>query len=124
MPIAQPIQRYSLKRREKIIELEDADGEIVVVILREMIGPQREEFENIMSGRMTIDANGNPVGTKDARGLASDLISRHAILQKNGQPINAALIDQWPSSTQVAIAAECAKLSGLDKKAQESAKNA
>ncbi len=115
-------KRLSLRRKEEEVEIEMEDGSIQTFVVKELLGPERDKFMNLMNTRMSIDAKGNPTGIKDVTGLQSSLLSM-AVFGPNGKPFTQQEIDTWPAFTQTELFSIAQELSGLNKKAEGDAKN-
>jgi hypothetical protein len=116
----QPL-RFKAKRRTKAAEVEEEDGSITKVVLKEMMGTDRDAYQELVAGKVKRGKDGLPVsGTK---GMTTELIARHAFAE-DGKPLSKRIIDNWPSSCQLMILKECMELSGLGgDEAKEAAKN-
>lgn len=134
-PLRPAIKRYSLRRQEIPLYLEDPEtGELQGHVLREMKSTERDLYMNAASGRMKDGG----AGVTDFRGLYAQLICRclyRADLtedQETGEikienvaekPVSALVINGYPSSTQSELFDECQEINGLNRRARETAKN-
>lgn len=124
MPPMEPGEpkRYSLKRKEIPVILEDpetgADGDY---ILREITGKSRDAYLNMINSRM--GTNGN---LRDTRGIQSTLIS-WSLFRVNADgsetQVKIAEVEAFPGSVQDALHKDAQLLSALGKKAEDKEKN-
>lgn len=110
------------KRRETLITLDGTQ-----YVLRELDGAGRDEFLQYTTRNIRLDENGKPELTNnDLRGQSAMLISMSLLdPEKNFAPaFSKETIQTWSSSTIEELYKESARLSGLDRRAKETAKNA
>lgn len=117
----QTIPRFCVKRREQVIQIEGQDGEVQNFTLRELTGEGRDDFMNIMS-RKIVTTNPAAPQVKDHRGTCSALLAR-TLYDDKGVLVPEQTIQTWPTTMQEELFKLSVKLSALDKKAEEEAKN-
>jgi hypothetical protein len=122
-PTPEPeVKRFRLVRKQIPVELEDAGGKVLRCVMRELDGQERDKFLNIMSTRMKTDAKGKPSGVKDFTNLQASLLVA-SLFKPDGKPFTSAELQKFPSSTQTELFKMAQKLSGLDEKPEDDAKN-
>lgn len=104
--------RISVLRKSQPVELEVAEGELVLYAIKEMTGAQRDEYFNKTAQRTTRDANGEVIGMKDYKGLYSTLLS-FCVYDADGKPIPESKIQEWPDTAQKALFEIARDLNGL-----------
>lgn len=112
------IPRFTKKRKEEPIEIEDLDGTVKSYIVREITGPQRAAYMGNVVGRTKIDGEGNPIGMKDMTGLQETLIAMSLFDDKN-LPVPMKMIEDMPSTSIGGLFEIAQRISGLDKKAND-----
>lgn len=128
--------RFSLKRREEPLILEDpGTGDPQHYVLREMDGTQRDAYLNGMAGR--IQQRGEVSSITNYTGLHANLISRclhraELELDEEGNVVRVIAlkstveekeVQRFPSSVQAELFAICQHMNGLNREAREEAKN-
>lgn len=114
--------RLSTRRKEVEVDVEENDGTIRTYTVRELSGALRDQFFDSMNRRSTGVTQDGIRSFKTFKGMYSDLLTL-SLFDAHDQPVPAAIIQDWPSSTQEALFRIASELSGLDKKAAEKAKN-
>jgi len=111
--------RISVLRKSQPVELELAEGELVLYAIKEMTGAQRDEYLNKVTQKTTRDASGEVVGMKDYKGLYSTLLS-FCLYDADSKLIPESKIQEWPDTAQKALFDIAIELNGLKaKKADE-----
>lgn len=111
--------KISVIRKSLPIEIELADGNVVMFSVKEMTGAQRDDYFNRMSGKTKIDPNTNEVvGVKDYSGLYSTLLSL-TLYDPDDKLVPEAKIQEWPDSAQRAVWEVAKDLNGLSKEGAE-----
>ena len=113
----------TLVRKMQEVELIDVAGVINKCTLRELTGTERDKYLSSMSSRMKYDAKGKPIGIKSFDGLQAALLER-TLYDSDDNLVEKAVIQEYPSSTLQALYEASQKLSALDEKAEDDAKNA
>lgn len=130
MTIKQPDQKPVLDEgdvldadvKEEPIKIKK-DGVIRQYVLRELDGPGRKWWQKIIEQSLTKDKKGQVTGANDVIGLQHKLIARTMIDCETGAPVTEEFVRSWGTSTQLDVFMRTRKLSGLDKEAEDSAKN-
>jgi hypothetical protein len=111
--------RISVLRKSQPVELELAEGELLLYAIKEMTGAQRDEYLNKVTQKTTRDASGEVVGMKDYKGLYSTLLS-FCLYDADSKLIPESKIQEWPDTAQKALFDIAIELNGLKaKKADE-----
>ena len=113
--------KFSLKRKEEPIELEDVDGNILQCKLRELSGEERDAFLSMMNDKVKYTGEGKSAGFRDYNDVESKLVSM-ALIGPDGKNIEAKVIKTYPASVQAGLFDLAQKMNGLDKEADERAK--
>ena len=114
-------KKYSKSLQEIPIELENDNGEVECYILRELTGPQREEYVDTCTKRVRRNPDGSVRGM-DSKGLETLLISM-SLYDSSGDNVKVEEMKNWPSSLINGLYDDAARLSGLSKEAVKDAKN-
>ncbi len=117
-------EAYDLLRKEEVIKLVDAKTRLVTKYrLVDIFGSDRDEYNTFTSKKLTV-SDGKASGVTDTIGIQAKLLSL-AILKENeeARAFSMAEIQAWPSSIQTAIFKKAERICGLDKEAEERAKN-
>lgn len=115
--------KFSLILKEETISIEGKDGIIQEYILRELDGDMRDNYVNLMIGKSKTDSKGKTVGVSDVRGLESALLTRMLFKKEDNSAVPQAQIQKWPSGMRTRLYERALRLCGLDKSAEENAKN-
>lgn len=107
------IKRFTTKRKEMKVEIENDDGVIATYIIREMTTPEREEWLNTLQKRYQFDGNGNIIGLNDYMGMTEKLVIK-TLFSEQGEPVTGSTIRKWSSSTVRALFIEAQRLNGLN----------
>ena len=99
------------------VKIEDEEYQII-----ELSGIEQEAITDQMSGRMEYDADGKPIGMTSYKGVRTALIAL-CLRDKENTLVSADTIQGWPASTIQGLFDAASELSGLNKKAEEKAKN-
>ncbi len=91
--------------------------------MREMDGTLRDQYNDLMIGRMDRGADGKLKGMKKLSGLDSDLLTRCVWDVEATRYVDPKTINSWPASTLEKLSKWALEFNGLDKKAEENAKN-
>jgi hypothetical protein len=110
--------KFKLVLREEPVELEDADGVTHHYILRELSGKQREEFQTVLQGKLTLGADGKPVGVKDAKGIFAALLTRAMVHADTRKTVSADEVGSWPGSVCEQLYKRAQELSALKEGAE------
>jgi hypothetical protein len=92
-------------------------------ILREMSGTDRDAYMNYVSSKTSVSKDGETVKVKDYGGLTAFLLNRTLFRADGITPVDVNTIQKWPSRVQSVLADKARAISGLDEKADETAKN-
>lgn len=115
-------KRFSKRRVEIPFEIEEKDGAVTPYVLKALDGPGREDFMSFMAAKARLDKSGNPTGLKDMKGMTLRLLS-HTVFKPDGSPVPEAEIATWPGPVQGELFDDAQRISGLNKRAEEEAKN-
>jgi hypothetical protein len=110
-------RRLRLTLQQEEIEIEEKDGSVDELIIRELTGKERDTYLNTMVPRMAKDAKGKPTGVRDFKGMQLDLIVMSTTRKSTGKLVTAAEVTDWPSTTQTEVYKIASRLSALDDKA-------
>jgi hypothetical protein len=113
---------YSAKRKTMEVPIEQEDGNIKIFLMKDLTGTDRDAYLNKIAGKVKMDSDGKPTGVKDFTGLHADLLAL-CMFDESGAKVDKKIIQEWPSTLQMDLFEEAQKLCGLDKKADETAKN-
>jgi hypothetical protein len=117
-------KKLSKRRKTEQVEIEEEDGTSKSYVLTEVMGDQRDVFQNLIGSKTRYNEAGNPIGMKDSKGIATRLIAMHITDATTGESIKEEEINKWPSSTQLELVQICNRLSGFNLgQAQAEAKN-
>ncbi len=114
--------KFSLKRIEQDVDLEQVDGTILKCKLKELSGLERDRYQSMMAEKIKFGPNGKPAGMKDYKDIEVSLISM-SLYGPDGKNLLPPQIGQFPAKVQQALFEAAAALSGLDQKAVDDAKN-
>lgn len=114
--------KISTRRKTIPVELEDDSGVVRKFTLKELSGPLRDKYLNFQQTKFKFTADGKSQTIKDVTGLYTKLIAE-SLFDENGNSVPESVIDTWSSSAQSELFKLAQKLSGLDNKAEEDAKN-
>jgi len=103
-----------LQRAEVNVVLTGDDLEGCKWLLQELSGAQRNKYLNRMSNRIKIGAGGRTT-IKSFDGFHSDLLCI-CLVDEAGDAIPKGVIEDLPSSTQLALFTKAQEISGLDEK--------
>lgn len=117
------VEKFSLILKEEVIEIEGKDGVAREYILRELDGDARDNYVNLMIAKSKTDKSGRTVGVSDVRGLESALLTRMLFNKEDNSAVPQAQIQKWPAGTRTRLYERALRLCGLDKSAEENAKN-
>lgn len=116
------MKRYSLKRKEEPIVIEDEAGKEQTYIIRELTGKQRSTFMNKIAAKTKLDPKtGQPTGLRSTDGLYEELITL-SLFDPTGKQITPEILAEWPSSVTTDIFRTAQRLSGLGEEAEEALK--
>ena len=97
-------------------------GQEKLYTLQELTGSERDKYLNFMKGRMKVNSDGTRGGIDDFNGLQARLLSM-TLKDPEGKLVPEEVLQKWPARVQTLLFKESQKLSGLDDKAEEKAKN-
>lgn len=123
---AEEPKRYSLEYKEVPIQLEHKDGQVKDYVLREFSGSVREQQLTETGNRTKMDGDGNVVGMTTFDGFETGLIARCLFeVTGDGQTKKVSLNDikLFPATVQEKLADTCREICGLNKGAEDDAKN-
>lgn len=116
-------RRFSLKRREIVVELENEQGLYQPYTLKELTGAERNAWFAMSNNRMakgTMQGEGRDVKSFD--NMCADLLGL-TLYNPEGKLLTVREINNFPSETQMELFKMSLELSALDKKGNEEAKN-
>lgn len=115
--------KFTRKSLEYPITIEDKDGKPEKFILRELGAEAREEYMNFQAQKAKYGADGKVTGIKDIKGLEIKLVAA-SLFDLKGANVNEQVIRAtFPGSLTKQLASIAARISGLDEKAEDRAKN-
>lgn len=88
---------YKLKSASVPIELENEDGSVLQLAMKEMDAASRDKYLDELSTRMRFDAEGRPAGIKKFEGMQSDLLAL-CLFNPEGKAVVKSEIQKWPAS--------------------------
>jgi len=107
--------------KTETVEIEDQNGEVTVYTVRELSGAEREKYLDTVNARMKFE-DGKPVGFTSYEGSYTKLVSM-CMVDDDGKKVNPETVKNWPQSTVEELFRLAQRLSGLDLRAEEEAKN-
>ena len=116
-------KRFRTVLREEEIEIEDKNGVPIVYIVREMMGDEKERWNNTMADRVRI-VDGKPCGLKEFKDLHPGLICRCLFVQSTGKQVDIQTVRKWPTSQLEELYGLCLEICGLTEPAVEEVKKA
>lgn len=103
-------KRFSVVRKVEEVEIEDLSGEVRVVKVREMSGPQRDAY---MRTRQDNWIGGDPAkGVKNPAGIITNLL-KFCLYNEKDELITVEEMDKWSSTAQEALAQVALEINGL-----------
>lgn len=109
------LQEYHFKTRFK--------GKEESFILKEMEGPDRDNWMNHLSKRMIKDKDGTRTNTlKSYDGIQATLLSM-CVYDESNKLVPQEVITKWPAKMQTDLFRRAQKMSGLGDESEEEAKN-
>lgn len=114
--------KFSLVLKEVPVSVSDVEGVEKNFVLRELTGKQRDTYLNEMGGRMKFNKAGKTEGLSNYEGLQSGLLSL-SLHDENDELVKKNVLQAWPASVLSDLFDVAQELSGLDKGAEEAAKN-
>lgn len=114
--------RLTLKRKVLPVELEGEDGAVKNYLLKGMSGRERDGYLNDMGDRIKLGPDGKPSGLKSFEGVQANLVAR-CLYTAEGAKVPQETIQDFPAETLNKLFETAQKLNGLDKDAEEAAKN-
>lgn len=113
---------FTLIRQSEPVNIKGEDGRILNCTLKEITGEERTRYVSSMLSKMRVDAQGKTTGLKTYEGVETDLVMM-ALHGPDGKTFTKKEIDAFPASMLSALYEAAQRLSGLDNKAEELAKN-
>lgn len=113
--------RVTKKRKSRPLEVENEDGTITNLTIREMTGTLRDRWMNQMGKAVKIDPTGKNGKIQDHTGLYAGLIAACCYNEK-GLQLAEGEVQSWPASQQELVFEICQEMNGLTKKAEEAEK--
>lgn len=126
-PVTEPAQVEDDVLDADVKEIEQKikkDGVVKVYIIRELDGPGRKWWDKITQQAIVRNKKNEITGVNDPVGLQHKLIARTVIDKETGVAVTEEFVRTWGTSTQLTVFMKSRNLSGLDKEAEEAAKNA
>lgn len=112
---------FSLDLAEYPVKIKDKDGKVSVFRIVELDQAKREEYMDFQAKKAKY-TDGKVSGLKDIKGMDSKLVSL-SLVGPDGSNVPEAVVLTWPGSLARKLAAVAARISGLDEKAEQQAKN-
>ena len=113
--------RVRVQCEEVPVILEMEDGTERSLMLREMIGKERDKHLQSMASKVRLNAKGEVVGLKTFDGLQAGLLAR-CLYDESGELLPIEEIQGFPTTTQVALFNVAQEIKGLNLTVEE-AKN-
>jgi hypothetical protein len=108
---------------EERIRIKQKDGTVKTYILREISGRKRAMYMNAISSKTARDPRtGKAQGIKNFDGIETALLELCLYEEGAVTPVPKATIEEWPSRIVTHLNDRAKQLSGLDAKAEETAK--
>jgi hypothetical protein len=117
------IPLFVTKRKERDIHIQDDSGQVKEYVIRELTGPERDQWLDLAAGKAKFGPDGKPTGVKDSGGIAADLVHRCLYKKGTNDRVPKELIAQFPSSMELALFEMASEISGIGKDARVAAKN-
>lgn len=114
--------KFSLKRKEHVVELMGDDNVERRYFIRELTGKDRDTYLNFVSPRMSFDDKGNALGIRNISGLAVQMLSM-CLFDEAGKLVPRSTIETWPASLLDPMFRKGMELSALEAGASEAAGN-
>lgn len=114
--------RFMLKLKEASVNLTDVEGQEKTYVLRELSGAQRDTFLNEIGGRMKFNAAGKMSGLNNYIDLQTGFLSL-CFYDDTNSLVKKQVLREYPASVLAELFEVAQKLSGLDKGAEDEAKN-
>lgn len=115
-------EKFSLRLEEYEIPIEDKDGKVTIYKLRELDGEQRSDYINFQASKAKYGADGKVTGIKDFKGIETKIVSM-CLYDPDGKLVTEAFLNKVPGRLIKKLSALALRISGLDEKAEERAKN-
>ncbi len=115
--------KFSFRRNEVPIEIENEDGSIGKYIIREMTGAQRDVYLKAAMSKARFDGTGKVAQVMDPTGLQPLLISLCMIDVTTEKYVDTKFVNNIRTTTQNELFELCSKINGLDGEAEEASKN-
>ena len=112
----------SLDLEERPVILSAKDGSYRKVILRELIGMNRQKYEDAITKGVKFNTATKEATMTEGSGEDNVLLLSMTLFEENGNPISINEIRKFPSKTFRALVDASKELSGLDKESIEKAK--
>lgn len=113
---------YSLDLEEVIIKIKNKAGVLVVYTIRELTGDGRNEYMNFQAMKARYGSDGKVSGIKDIKGLETRLAAL-SLFGPDNKPVTEKELAAFPGKLLKKIAMIASRISGLDDKAEQRAKN-
>lgn len=104
------------------ISIKEKDGSIGKYKIRELDGDQRAEYVNFQASMMRFGPDGKPTSMKYIKEAETKLACM-SLIGPDGKLVSSAYINKLPGKLLKSITSIAARISGLDDKAEERAKN-
>jgi hypothetical protein len=110
-------KKFTLKRREKQVEVEDEQGGTLHLTIREISGADRDSYMSLLASKVRLGPDGKTQSIKDTTGIHTGLLA--LCIYDDGKLIPKKTIEGWPSSTVEGLFELAADLSGLTNRSAE-----
>lgn len=121
--MSEEIKKFSLRRKQTKIVMENADGLEQEYSIRELSGRERELYLDKVSAKIKYDENGKAIGMTSYDGMHSSLLSK-CLFDEKGKNVPEETIMEYPSSVVGEIFKIAQEINALGEEAQDEAKNA
>ena len=113
---------FSLELNKEEFQMKDVAGELHNYSVNEMTGLERDAYLTAFNSKMRMSPDGRSTMT-DFKNIQALLLSKTIRDEDTNKLVEIKVIETWPARTQKALFDIAQKLSGLDAKAEETAKN-
>ena len=102
---------FTLKRKEVPVTIETSEGTLQLTLF-EMTAGARDQYLDLLSGRMGRDGKGQPIGLAKFDGMQAELLAK-CLVNADGSAVTAKTIQGWPASVVSQLFTAAQKLNHL-----------
>ena len=114
--------QFTTVLEEQKVKLDSGGGVVKEYTLKELTGPQREDFLDNLGTRLRYGDNGKPQGLKKHRGLQASLL-KMCLYGDDEKLVAKDFLDTLPTRTIEGLFKAAQTISGLNEDGAEEAKN-